>query len=165
MIEWTFRILVLVPLFPHAPSFTCRSRAQERPPPFALFRFGPLTHRLSAILGNPSKYRCHFALVTRTCRERSEQGRGGRAWPRDHFIRVLMLTTLTYPTTTQRSHAPPTPLFPAGHEVSRSEAERKRITLCPCHVSLPCHSTLSIQVQEIIGVTTMMRSDSHSRLR
>lgn len=120
--------------FPTPPSFTCRSRAQERPP-LSLYFYWPADAPAVTILGNPSKYRRHLALVTWACRERCEHRCGAVPGPVTHFIGVLVLATLTYPTTTQRLHAPPTPHLPGGHEVAKSEAERRKVTLCPCHVS------------------------------
>lgn len=66
-------------------------RAPKSALPFRSIFYGPLTHQLSAILGNPSKYRCHIALVTRACRERCEQRGGAVPGPVTHFIAVLVL--------------------------------------------------------------------------
>jgi len=66
-------------------------RAPKSALPFRSIFYGPLTHQLSAILGNPSKYRCHIALVTRACRERCEQPGGAVPGPVTHFIAVLVL--------------------------------------------------------------------------
>jgi len=85
-------------------------RAPKSALPFRSIFYGPLTHQLSAILANPSKYRSHIALVTRACRERPEQRGGAVPGPVTHFIAVLVPIgiTLTNPTTTQRFlHAPP----------------------------------------------------------
>jgi len=109
---------------PRRLSFTCCRAPESALSPFALFFFGPLTHRLSR---NSCKYSRIFALVTRAC---CEQRRGAVPVPVIHFISCTSATcSLTDDPCTLHARMP----AQRRHRLTvRSEVEKQSETLRPC---------------------------------